>query len=227
MIIQKFSYPSLSRDERNGERRYILPGGDVVPSVTTILSACKDPEAASALEGWRNAVGTKRADEITTEAGARGTRMHAYLEHWVKTGEIKVPGSNPYAKQSNQMARIIIEKGLINLTEAWGSETGLYYPEIYAGTTDLVGCWKGEPAIVDFKQTNKPKTDDRVAGYFAQLAAYATAHNKVYGTNIQTGVILMCSKDYEYQEWVIEGNEFKKWADVWWSTVEQYYLLNI
>ena len=58
------------------------------------------------------------------------------------------------------------------LDEAWGLEVGLYYPELYAGTTDMVGVYQGIPSIIDFKQTNRPKTDDRVVDYKAQLAAY-------------------------------------------------------
>jgi len=226
MITQRYLYPELERVPINGVRHYATPFNQLVPSVTTILSATKSKESSQALENWRQAVGHKRADEVTHEAGARGTRMHAYLEHWVKTDEIKTPGSNPYAKQSNQMARVIIEKGLVNATEFWGTEVGLYFPGLYAGTTDLVGCWKGAPAILDFKQTNKPKTTERIEDYFYQLAAYANAHNEMFGTNIRTGVILMCSKDYEYQQWVIEGTEFDRWSNAWWHKLEHYYLLN-
>ena len=226
MITPRYLYPELERVPVNGVRHYATPSGQLVPSVTTILSATADAEASEALENWRNAVGHKRAAEVTTEAGNRGTRMHAYLEHWVKTGELKVPGSNPYAKQSNKMAQIIIEQGLQHATEFWGSETALYFHGLYAGTTDLVGCWRGKPAIMDFKQSNKPKTTERVEGYFYQLAAYANAHNEMFGTDIRTGVILMCSKDYEYQQWVIEGDEFDHWSNLWWHKLEHYYLLN-
>jgi len=113
----------------------------------------------------------------------------------------------------------------------------LYYPEIYAGTTDLVGEYNGKPAIMDFKQSNKPKNDERVQDYCIQLAAYAEAHNAVYNTDINTGVILMCVKPEQskpgiftkqkYQEWVIEGNKFNKWKNVWWKRVEEYYELQL
>jgi len=226
MITELYQYPTLTRKEKEGVRHYCLPSGDLVPSVTTILGATKAEESKQALNNWRNRVGHKNAAEITTEAAGRGTRMHAYLEHWVKTNELKTPGSNPYAQQSNKMASVIISKGLQHATEFWGTEASLYFPGIYAGTTDLVGCWKGQPAILDFKQTNKPKKTEWIEDYFYQLAAYAAAHNEVYGTNIRTGVILMCSKEYEYQEWVIEGNEFDSWTDRWWRKLEAYYLLN-
>jgi hypothetical protein len=97
---------------------------------------------------------------------------------------------------------------------------------LYAGTTDVVGCWKGQPAILDFKQTNKPKTTDRIEDYFYQLVSYAACHNEMFGTNIRTGVILMCSANYEYQEWTISGAEFDRWTNAWWHKLERYYLLN-
>jgi hypothetical protein len=56
-----------------------------------------------------------------------------------------------------------------------------------------------------------------------QLAAYALAHNEMHGTDIKTGVILMCTKDYVYQEFVIEGVEFEYWTEQWLKRVERYY----
>ncbi|MCX7592434.1 MAG: hypothetical protein N2235_01490 [Fischerella sp.] len=227
MIIKKFNYQELSRNEFGGKRHYVLPDGSKVPSVTTILDQTQSEEKKRILQEWKRAVGQDRAKTITTEAAARGTRMHKYLELYIKEGKFPDPGTNPFAQQSNQMAKIICEKGLKNVDEFWGNEVSLYYPEIYAGTTDCVGIWKNKPAIIDFKQTNKPKTEKQIEDYFAQLCAYADAHNKVYGSNIKTGVILMCSQDFQYQEWVIEGDDFDYWSDRWWQRTEQYYRLMI
>ena len=63
---------------------------------------------------------------------------------------------------------------------------------LYAGTTDCIGLWNGKLAILDFKQTNKPKKREWVDDYFCQLTAYAQAHNEMFDTEINTGVILMC-----------------------------------
>ena len=94
---------------------------------------------------------------------------------------------------------------------------------IYAGTTDCVGVHKGEDCIMDFKQTNKPKKREWIEDYFLQLCAYAEAHNEVHGTKIRKGVVLMCSKDYEYQEFISEGKEWDTWKQLWWQRVEEYY----
>jgi hypothetical protein len=222
-IPDKFPYKELKRETLNGSRKYLTPDGFAVPSVTTILDATKPEEAKQALREWRKRVGEQRAKEITTEAAGRGTRMHKFLENHIKTGIIGEPGSNPYSKQSHTMAQTIISKGLSNCQEFWGTEISLYFPEIYAGTTDLAGVHDGSDAIMDHKQTNKPKKREWIEDYFLQLAAYATAHNEVYGTKIRKGVIFMCSADNNYQEFLVEGKEFDSYTDKWFRRVEEYY----
>jgi len=222
-IPNKYNYININRENINGERRYATPDGEKLPSVTTILSATTPKEKLQALQEWRNRVGHKQAQAITTEAAGRGTRMHKWLEDYVKTGKIGTPGSNPYSIQSHKMAENIIYQGLSKCNEFWGTEVGLYFPKVYAGTTDLVGIHDGSEAIMDHKQTNKPKKKEWIEDYFIQLAAYANAHNEVHGTNIRKGVIFMCSADNIYQEFILEGNEFIEASDKWWRRVEQYY----
>jgi hypothetical protein len=219
----KFNYQKFDRVTIDGARRYATPDGEKLPSVTTILDATKSEESKKALMEWRNRVGHKRAQEITTEAAGRGTRMHKWIEDYIKTGVINDPGSNPYSIQSHKMAKQIIEKGLVNCNEAWGVEVPLYLPKIYAGTTDLCGVHDGDEAIMDHKQSNKVKKREWIEDYFVQSAAYAEAHNEVYGTKIRKGVIFMCTADVEYLEFIVEGSEFDKYRDIWFRRVEQYY----
>ena len=222
-IPDKFPYIELKKQTLNGSRKYMTPDGHAVPSVTTILDATKSEEKKKTLHEWRNRVGHAKAQQITTEAAGRGTRMHKWLENYIKTGTIGDPGSNPYSIQSHRMAQSIIDRGLSQCNEFWGTEISLYFPEVYAGTTDLVGMHNGAPAIMDHKQTNKPKKREWIDDYFIQLAAYSTAHNEVYHTKIEKGVIFMCSADNRYQEFIIEGQEFKKYVDIWFKRLEQYY----
>jgi hypothetical protein len=219
----KYNYVPMSRVEIEGKRRYATPDGEKLPSVTTILDATKSEESKQALHNWRKRVGVVKAQEITTEAAGRGTRMHKWLEDYVKTGAIGEPGSNPYSIQSHKMAKSIIEQGLVNCSEYWGTEVPLYFPKIYAGTTDLVGIHDNSESILDFKQSNKLKKREWIDDYFVQLAAYAVAHNEVHGTKIRKGVILMCTADNTYQEFVIEGSEFDRWESKWLERLEQYY----
>jgi len=223
MITNKFDYKKLKRTTTEHQRLYQCPDGNAVPSVTTILDKTKSAEKKAGLARWRKSVGEAKATAIVTEAANRGTRMHTYLEKYVLGEELKESVSNPYAQQSLDMAKIVVEEGLCNVDEYWGTEVALYFPKIYAGTTDLVGVHRGDNAILDFKQTNKPKKREWIEDYFLQLAAYAEAHNEVHGTNIRKGVVLMCSKDYKYQEFISEGTEWDMWVDLWWKRVEQYY----
>lgn len=233
LLNPRFTYTKLERDESSGKRLYVCPDGTRVPSVTTILDATKSEESKAALANWRKAIGEQKAQQITTEAANRGTRMHKYLEDYVDGAVLKESVSNPYAQQSLVMAKKIIQQGMSHVNEVWGSEVPVHFPGLYAGTIDLVGVWDGKPAIMDYKQSNKPKSDDHVESYKTQLCAYALAHNEVYGTNIRTGVIMMCVKPDEvkpgqwaepkYQQWVIDGNEFDYWTEQWLAKVEQYY----
>jgi genome maintenance exonuclease 1 len=218
----KFNYTPINRETIDGKRHYCLPDGSKVASVTTILDKTKPKEKMEALQKWRDWVGHDKAQVITTEAAGVGTVMHKMLEEHC-LGKAKPPGSNNVQKIAHPMAQQIIENGLVHMSECWGTELPLYYPGLYAGTTDLAGVWKGKEAIMDFKQTNKPKKEEWIDDYKLQLAAYATAHNEVHGTNIKRGVILMCSRACEYQEFVVDGADFAYWTDQWWNRVEQYY----
>jgi genome maintenance exonuclease 1 len=226
LLIEKYNYVPISRESVEGKRLYATPDGSKVPSVTTILDKTKPEESRIALANWRKAVGEQKAQQITTEAANRGTRMHKYLEDYVKGETLRESVTNPYAQQSLDMARIVIDKGFPKINEVWGVEVPLYFPGLYAGTTDCCGVHDGDEAILDYKQTNKPKKREYIDDYFIQLAAYATAHNEVHGTGIRKGVILMCSKDYEYQEFILEPKDFDYWQNRWFDRVEQYYREN-
>ena len=235
MIVQRYNYTPCDRTTIEGKRHYCLPDGSKVPSVTTILDRTKPEEKKQALANWRKRVGEQKAQEITTEAANRGTRMHSYLESFVLSGELKDLPSNPFAQPSWFMAAEVILNGLMpNVDEFWGVEVPLYYSGLYAGTTDCLGLWKGRPAILDFKQTNKPKKREWIEDYFLQLAAYAQAHDHMHRTNIDQGVILMAAQPKlledntystpEYLEFIVEGDEFAHWKDEWNKRVELYYL---
>ena len=227
MLVEKFNYTPLDRQSVDGKRHYCLPDGNSLVSVTTILDRTKPQETKLALENWKKTVGEKQAQLITTEAASRGTRMHKWLEDYVLNNRnMGSPGTMPASKQSYKMAEEIVSKGLVHVSEMWGIEVPLYVSGLYAGTTDACGVYKGNPSIIDYKQTNKPKKTEWVGDYFLQLVAYGLAHNETYGTTINQGVILMCSKDFEFQDWVITGDEWDYWTEEWLKRVEQYYNLS-
>lgn len=216
-----YEYSELKRTSVNGKRLYKNPFGNPVPSVTTILDATKPKEKREALANWKKRVGVEEAARITREAADNGTRMHAILEHWVKnedyTGETTI--------LSEKMAEVVKQNVEPHLDEVWGSEVNLCYPGLYAGTTDLVGVYKGKPTIMDFKQTNKPKKREWIDDYFMQGAAYGMAHNELYGTKIENIAIFMCSRECEWQLFEVEPEEFKHWETKWAERVAEFYQL--
>ena len=228
MLIEKFDYKPIPRKTVEGKRRYETPDGKKVPSVTTILDATKPEEARRALREWKKRVGYDNAKQIAKEASNYGTSMHKFLEDFCANGELTEIASNAnYIYQNTyKMAKTVVDNGLCHLQEAWAIEAPLFYTGLYAGTTDLAGVWKARESIVDFKQTNKPKKEEWIGDYKLQLAAYGEAHNHMFGTNIKRGVILMCSRDFQYQEFVIDGPEYDKWVHKWWDRVDQYYSEN-
>ena len=215
--VERFEYADLSKASKNGKRHYQTPDGRSVPSVTTVLSATKD---MTHLNAWKKRVGEQEAQRIATESANIGTVMHKSLEKHVK-GEQRKPGSNLIQQKAHKMANVIIDNGLTGVSEVWGSEVSLYYPELYAGTTDLVGVYKGAPAIMDFKQARKLKKKEWVEDYFLQLVAYAEAHNKIFDTQINQGRIFICTQNNQYQTFEIDN--YEHWVGQWYSKLEQYY----
>mgnify|MGYP001556951898 FL=1 len=218
-LTTPYDYKSLTRTNVDGKRMYVNPWGSPVPSVTTILDQTKPKESREALANWRKRVGEKRAHQITTEAASVGTSMHYILEQWVKNE----PVTDKITLQSKIMAETVIRNIENDIDEVWGSEVNLCYPEVYAGTTDLVGVYKGKPTIMDFKQTNKPKKREWIDDYFMQGCAYALAHNHLYNTEIKNIAIFMCSRDCDFQLFEIDQAQFDKWSLKWTNRVSEFY----
>ncbi len=222
-FIERIKYKNCVQvnDPVTRKRVYQTPDGETLPSVTTILGATKD---MTHLNEWKKRIGEEKAAQITREAAGVGTAMHANLERFL-IGEQRQPGNNPVHVQANAMADVIIQNGLSKVYEVWAMEQSLYFPGLYSGTTDLVGVYDGEPAVMDHKQTNKPKKDEWIDDYKIQLVAYIMAHNEVYGTDIKRGVVFMCSRDFQYQQFELKPSDFNYWQDQWLKKVEEYYSL--
>jgi len=215
-LTQKYNYADLKRQD-GAVRLYLTPDGESLPSVTTVLSKTKDK---SGLDRWRKRVGEKTAEKIIADSARIGTALHLYIEHYVNGHGYK--DLTDVGKKAQTMAQVIIDEGLKDVTEIWGSEVHLYYPGKYAGTTDMVGLYKGRPAIIDFKQTNKPKKREWVQDYLMQLAAYAHAHNHLFNTEIDQGVVLMCSRDLLFQRFELTGENFTRALDSFMKKLDLY-----
>jgi len=219
---KKFIYPRSQRSLIHGSRHYDI-GNKFLPSVTTIISATQSEEKRQALANWKARLGATAADRVRDVAAMRGTAMHKYLEAFIEGSGHKDLTS--IGQEAERMAKKVIEAGLGDLEEVWGTEVTLYYPDLYAGATDIVGIYNGRESILDFKQTNKPKRREWIDDYFVQLGAYAMAHNYVYQTKIQSGVVLMCSKDGMFQKFEASDQEFVRYQHQFLKKVDQYYKL--
>ena len=215
-----YHYPPSSRSTTDGIRTYDV-GNEKLPSVTTILQATQSEEKRRKLAEWRAIKGKIEADRIKKQSASRGSNMHLHLEKFILgQGHLDLTEEGKTAKS---MADTVIDKGLGDLQEIWGSEVTLWYPGLYAGATDLVGVYDYEESIVDFKQSNKPKRKEWIEDYFLQLAAYAMAHNQIYDTGIRQGVILMCTPDNYFQKFQIKGKEFKNFTYKFLERLDKYY----
>jgi genome maintenance exonuclease 1 len=209
---------SLIKDERHYEI-----GSSKLPSVTTILGATASVEKRESLAKWKAKVGEVEAERVKNKAATRGTAMHSYLEYHLN-GQGLLDLSDE-GREARNMAQTIIDKGLGDLSEIWGNEVVLYYPDLYAGQTDLVGIYQGRDSIIDFKQSNKPKRDEWITDYYLQGAAYATSHDCVYDTNIEQIVVLICTPDLFFQRFIINGQRFRDYKSEWLKRLDAYYNL--
>jgi len=215
----KYTYVDASRIEDHGTRLYDV-NGTRLPSVTTILGATKDQQF---LKDWKAKVGEAEAERIKNLSSRRGTSMHKFLEHYILgTGYDDLTELGQKAKT---MAKKIIEVGLTPVEEWYGSEVTLYYPGLYAGSTDLVCLHNGKETVVDFKQANRPKRKDWIEDYYMQIAAYAMAHDYVHKSNIEQGVIMVCTPDLYYQEFVVSGAELRQWKHKFLKRLDMYHEL--
>ena len=204
-------------DHESGSRVYDV-SGQRLPSVTTILSRTKDQ---GFLKEWKAKVGEAEAERIKNLSSVRGTAMHKYLESYIQ--EIGYEDLTDTGKQAKTMAQKIIDVGLTPVDEYYGSEVTMYYPGLYAGQTDLVCMHNGVDAIVDFKQSNNPKKKEWIEDYYLQMAAYAMAHDYVYKSKIGKGVIMICTPDLYYQEFVVEGAELRTYKHEFLKRLDMYH----
>ena len=217
----KYNYVRVSRTTEHGSRTYDV-NGTKLPSVTTILDKTKDK---SYLDKWRARVGNEEAERIKNHSSKRGTSMHKFIEKHI-TGA-GYDDLTTIGQEARPMAQKIIDVGLTPISEYYGSEISLYYPGLFAGSTDLVCIHNDKETIVDFKQANRAKREDWIQDYFLQIGAYAMAHDYVHGSNIEQGVIMICTPDLYFQEFRFEGDQMREYRHEFLARLNQYYGRNV
>ena len=215
----KYSYIQGTSTTDHGSRTYEIQGARL-PSVTTILAKTQDDQY---IRQWRQKVGYDEATRIKNRSSLRGSAMHKFIEKHIK--EYGYEDLTPVGQEAKPMAQKIIEIGLTPITHYYGSEVTLHYPGLYAGATDLVCEHNGMDTIVDFKQANRPKQREWIDDYFLQIAAYAMAHDHVYGSKIRQGVIMICTTDRYYQEFKIQDGDLRREKHKFLKRLDSYYYL--
>ena len=215
----KYSYARGTRSMDQGTRTYEVSGFRL-PSVTTILNRTKDQQY---LKKWKDRVGHDEAERIFNLSSKRGTAMHKFLEKHLEGSGYE--DLTPIGAEAKPMAEKIIDVGLAPVSEYYGSEVTLYYPGLYAGTTDLVCVHNNMDTIADFKQSNRAKKEEWIEDYYLQIAAYAMAHDYIHGSIIQQGVIMVCTPDLYYQEFKFSGLTLRSWKHKFLKRLDHYYEL--
>lgn len=222
-----FNYPKVVKENTSKQGRvyYIEHDNkkyDGLYSVTTLLSKITDTKKA--IDDWKNKIGHKLAEEITTNSINKGNWMHDILYYRMVNEDY----SDKFKKNflfdiAEKMADSVEEYLKNNLTELWGAEVPLFIPTMYAGRVDCVGMYKNKQSIVDFKNSYKEKKEEHMHNYKLQCAAYAIAHDFLFNTDIEQGVILICnSSDITTREIIIEGQEWNDVKKEWIDLVDEF-----
>jgi len=194
-------------------RVYRVPGGELYPSITTVLSAYNK----KSIMEWRQRVGEEKANEISRKASGRGTKLHNTVEKYLlnEMTDMKLKTMMPDIKEMFFDMRKIID---VNIGDIYGIEQPLYSHKLkLAGRCDCIAEWNGELAIVDWKTASRTKDKDHIQNYFMQATAYAEMFEERTGRAIDTIVVaisvqsespqLFVEKKSKYLVPLIEYNE--------------------
>jgi CRISPR/Cas system-associated exonuclease Cas4 (RecB family) len=221
--IEKLDLPS--------GRVYRTPVGDL-PGVSGILDATMPEEDRASLEAWRKRVGEETANAIRDAACARGTAIHALAEQQIREG---ITPEVPRELQ-NYWAALVEDLPdrettlLVNHTVYGGDrlaiELPVYHAELrYGGTLDWAGYWRGDDTLwlLDFKTSEKAKTEKHVLRHSIQLAAYAMALESMTGVTVDRAGVLIARPSGSGQKFLFDAQQMRLARCMWKTRVEQYY----
>ena len=185
-------------------RVYRVPGGELYPSITTVLSAYNK----KAIMEWRQRVGEEKANEISRKASGRGTKLHNTVEKYLlnEMSDIKIQTMMPDIKEMFFDMRKIIDE---NIGDIYGIEQPLYSHKLkLAGRCDCIAEWNGELAIVDWKTASRTKDKDHIQNYFMQATAYAEMFEERTGRAIDTIVVAISVQSESPQLFVEKKSKY-------------------
>jgi ATP-dependent exoDNAse (exonuclease V) beta subunit len=197
-------YKELESYSFENMRMYKTPSGESLPSITTILGKTMSEEKQKSLANWYDSMGQAKAKAYTQKAANKGSNVHLLAERFLRGDDLQLNKFPPADVNVFNAIKIKL-RGIT--TKAL--EIPLFSETLgVAGRCDCIGEYKGELSIIDFKTSNRDKSDAQIYDYKLQITFYALACNEMFDTNISQGVILMSSGDGFPLEWVFNINDY-------------------
>ena len=161
---------------------------------------------AKAIQEWRSRVGEKEANKVSTQASNRGTKVHKLCEDYVNNIDLDFTKVMPSNLFMFKQIKPILDAYLENV---YAVEVPLYsdYLET-AGRVDCIGTFKGKPAIIDFKTSNKRKPREWIHNYFMQEAAYAVMFEERTSIPISRIVTVIAVEQDEPQLFIEKRDDY-------------------
>lgn len=193
------------------------------PSITSMLGNTQCEKKRDILARWRDRMGHEKADAFTAEAARRGTAVHWLLEQYFDGVSLSDIDYSTASTDDITAFKSVIKFNAKNVSKVYRQETALFSHALQiAGRVDLVGEWKGVPAIIDFKTSGRLKDDEDIEDYWLQITFYAIAHNEMFGTNIDRGVIMMSVKNSLPQVWC-HDDLLIRYGEKLLNRIDQFY----
>ena len=187
-IPTELNLPPLIQVEGEEGRTYVTPSGMKLPSVTTVTGF----EGKDGFDIWRRKNPAEAVRVID-----RGNKIHSMMEHLLKNEEVELT-ENVEIDSLFGMLKNHVEDKIDNVyaleKQMWSEKIGL------AGRVDCICDYDGKLSVVDFKGSNKEKTESGIKNYFQQAAAYALMYQDITGHKVNQIVILVANETGVLQE---------------------------
>ena len=193
--------PDLKERYIKGKRHYESPTGNLLPSVTTVLSGM----SKDGIDAWKRRVGEAEAKKVLDFAGPTGTQMHAICENYLNNKPLDYKDKHPRAYTLFKQLKPELNK----INNIIAQEVPLYSEKLgVAGRVDVVAEYEGTPSVIDFKSSKRKKYLSQIKQYQYQATCYALMFEELTKKNIPQIVILISADDESVVPYVFDKEEF-------------------
>jgi genome maintenance exonuclease 1 len=196
-MMKKYNYipvdlnlPPLSLVEGEEGRTYLTPSGKRLPSVTTVTGF----EGKEGFDIWR-----RKNPRESIRVLDRGNKLHSMMEHLLKNEDVELTEDmeiNSLFTMTKNHVEHCIDNVYALEKQMWSETIGL------AGRADCICDYNGKLSIVDFKGSNKEKTESGIKNYFQQATAYALMYHEISGNKVEQIVVLAACETGVLQEFI-------------------------